>query len=564
MPGGDPASGDFAPLADPGGQAGMDPPPPGPSGQAWGTVPQAPSGGFGPPVSGGTTPWGGTGATAFGAGAVPEQRRRRSAAAVVVPAVLVVAGAVVALVAVAQAASDVLVAAGALLVAGVVATAVFARRHVERPGRQVAIVGGAVVLAAAVLVPASLNVDPCTRIGREADLSGCDLAGEDLAGEDLRATDLTGADLNGANLAGAQLAAAKLDRANLRGANLADASLGDVTATEANLRGADLTGSDLDDADLSGADAQGAKASEAVLTGAKLADADLTGSDLTGADLAGADLSGADLTEAVLETAALAQADLTGTTLASGKLASADLAGADLTGADLTSADLTEVTAPGAAFDEAVLTQASLRSNDFVGTTGITDEGLAAALGVPAAQLPAETRLRGIVFDSYEDIVAAVTPVADGQAIPESRTYPASNAFHPTIVLDADGRASWLSDVTDQWAPTGIRFAELVVVVLPEAQRTIETCTGYVYDDGRAAPPINRYVRSVTVRVLSAHNARTIAEKTFSGSNPRACRTEEFLPTIAPSIAGGAPDLDGQAQPWLADVVNPPAAQPTS
>jgi hypothetical protein len=173
--------------------------------------------------------------------------------------------------------------------------------------------------------------------------------------------------------------------------------------------------------------------------------------------------------------------------------------------------------------------------------------------------------LRGIVFDPYDAILEAVTPVGNGQAVPESRTYPASDAFHPAIVLEEGvlDNAPWLADVRDLWAPTGIRYAELVVVVLPESQQSIDTCTGYVYDDGTAAPPINRYVRSVTVRVLSAHNARTVAERTFRGTDPRQCKTDELLPTVAPAIYGEPPNLDAEAQPWLADIVNPPAARPT-
>jgi uncharacterized protein YjbI with pentapeptide repeats len=480
----------------------------------------------------------------------------------IVPALLLVDGAIVAGVAVARASAALLWLAALLLLAGLVVTAVLARRRIPQPGRQVLVIAGTVVLAAVVLVPASMNVNPCTRIGRGADLSGCDLSGDDLAAEDLRDVDLSGADLRGTDLAGAQLTGADLDGANLRGADLADARLLRAIATDADLREADLGGADLSDADLTGADLREAAASEVVLTDADLSDADLTGGDLTGATLDGTDMSRADLTDAVLDTAELPDAVLLDATLAGTQLTGADLARANLSGSDLTGADLTDAQAPDAVFEEAELTEATLRSNDFMGATGLTDEGLAAALGVPAGQLPAETKLRGIVFDPYEAILEAVTPVRDGQAVDESRTYPANDAFHPTIVLDADSSASWLADARDLWAPTGLRFAELVVVVLPESEQSIATCTGYVFDDGRPAPAINRYVRTVTVRVLSAHNARPIAERTFRGSDPRQCQPEEFLSTVAPALYGNPPNLDGEAQPWLADLVNPPAVQP--
>jgi hypothetical protein len=77
-----------------------------------------------------------------------------------------------------------------------------------------------------------------------------------------------------------------------------------------------------------------------------------------------------------------------------------------------------------------------------------------------------------------------------------------------------------------------------------------------VFDDGTPAPVINRYVRTVTVQVLGARNARLIAERTFQGSDPRACQTYEFLSVIAPSLRGGTGRARGEGP-------GPPAPAPT-
>jgi uncharacterized protein YjbI with pentapeptide repeats len=442
--------------------------------------------------------------------------------AVVASAALMVAGALAALAAVMQASARLLVIAAVLMLAGVVSATLMALRAVRRPGRKTMVIAGTAVLAAAVLVPASMIVDPCSRSGRHADLAGCDLSDEDLRGADLREADLRGADLTGADLTGA-----------------------------------DLTGADLTGADLTDASARTADLTDAVL------DANLTGSDLTGATMARSDLSSAELTGATLATADLSDAVLQDANLTDGNLREATLDNVDLVGANLTNADLTMAGAPGADFGSADLTGARLAGNDLGDVRNLTDEALASALGVSTGELPGETARLEIVFDDIDAIVHALDPVADGEAVPEAQAYAQSDDFHPAVVLVGHGNNYWLDDVEEAWAPTGIRYAQLVIVVEPEAHESIAQCTDFVYEDGTPTPPINRYVTSVTVRVYSAHDAALVGEKAFRCGDPRACREFERLVIADPAIYGEPPDLEAEARPWVADLVNPLPDDPT-
>jgi uncharacterized protein YjbI with pentapeptide repeats len=488
-----------------------------------------------------------------------------------------VAGLVVAGVAVAVASAALLALAALLLLAGVAGAVLVARSRLTRTGPKVAVIGGTAALAIAVLVPASMNVDPCERLGQDADLSGCNLSDRDLASEDLRGADLGGADLSGTDLGRATLTGANLDGADLRGADLSGARLAQATVTDADLRGAALDGAVMVNTDLTGA-----RVEDATFTGAALAHATLAGVDLGGVDLSGAtlddadlsqsnlgdaqlsdvDLSQADVSEANLTDADLSRATLQATNLQGARLVGANLAGAslpdaDLRDADLSRADLSGASAPGANFRDAIFTQAHLESNDFVGAEGIADADLAAAFGVPARSLAGATARRGVVLDRFEDIVHAVAPARSGRPVRGVHSYRPSRDFHPAIILDATGETtpSWASSFQSQWAPTATRYAELVVVTQPETRESVEVCQ-YTFL-GAPASPITRYIVSTTVRVLSAHDGQVVAQRTFRGGNPRACGATESISVT--EIEGSAPDLAGQARPWLARLVNPPA-----
>jgi Pentapeptide repeats (8 copies) len=271
---------------------------------------------------------------------------------------------------------------------------------------------------------------------------------------------------------------------------------------------------------------------------------DLSGCDLSDRNLAAEDLSGADLRDA----------DLSGA-----RLVDAELAGADLRRADLSGADLTGVSAPEANFEGADFTRTKLQRNEFVGARGIAQDDLAAALSVPQNQLAGETARRGVVLNDYDEIVQALAPVYYGQAVPVVRRYELNREFHPAIVIDdtaVPGLPSWVDAVRDQWAPTAITYAELVVVVTG-GQQTVEVCDGYIdAATGAPAAPITRVAKTATVRVVSAHDAQVIGQQTFRGSEPRQCSANEDL-TVT-EIVGNPPDVGAQARPWLDGIINAP------
>lgn len=490
-------------------------------------------------------------------------------------------GAVLAVVAVAQISVPLLVVAGLFMVAGIVGTVVLSFRRLERPQAKTAAIMGALTVGVAVLLPAGMNVDRCERLGSGADLSSCNLAGErlfgqdlsdaDLSGADLTDADLGGADLTGANLAGADLTGASLTGAEMRGADLGDANLDHATAngadlSESDLTGAVVTGVDLTDSELTGAvlagaELDGSDLTGAILTGADLGEATAAGATFTDVEAGGLDLSSADLSGAEMTGITLDGANLEGTVLAEARMANAILDGANLAGADLSSTELAGASAVGADFEGAVMTGTVLGPNDFYEVTGLTDEALSAALGVPVGGLPGATAQRGIHFDRMDDIVTALTAVRDGRTVPDARPYAASGDFHPAIVFDATADSSTptlAGGVQAAWAPTGIRYAELVVVVQPQTWETIEVCSDYFYiDTGAPAPDVTRMVSSVVVRVLAANNGAVVAEQTFRGTDPRACQETESNLTI--ELRGDPPELSSQVQPWLNPIINPPA-----
>jgi HEAT repeat protein len=172
-----------------------------------------------------------------------------------------------------------------------------------------------------------------------------------------------------------------------------------------------------------------------------------------------------------------------------------------------------------------------------------SDAWLAVALDVNEAELATRTRELGIQLEPLEDIRRAAAPAADGSAVSGTRPYEASDGFHPAIVL---GSAPWSQ--TELWAPTALRFLELVVTIDDIDWRVIEVCA---YD----GPDITRYQGRQTVRVRSAADGRQIAERTFEGTNPRACRQQE--PWSLVELFGDAPDV-GAAATWLGSIINPP------
>jgi uncharacterized protein YjbI with pentapeptide repeats len=370
------------------------------------------------------------------------------------------------------------------------------------------------------------------------DFQGAHLVAAQLSGLDLTTASLAGATLTDAGLANAVLAGMDLAGADLSGVNLADADLHD-----ASLAGVTLSRTLLGNADFSGADLTGAVlldvsgAGSATFAGAVLDGADLTGIGLSGFDGGGANLAGAQLRGTILNSAQLDQADLTG----------AVLDGADLSGATLT----------GARLDGASMVGTNLSLNDFSMASGLTDDMLLAALGVPGDQLAAQMSARQIRLESFDAVVAAVTGVRDGAGIAGVHAYDGSGAFHPAVFLGPSGTQTpaWAAGVQQGWAPAGIRFAELVIVERAQVSDVVEVCE--YWSGGVPAPPITRYRLSTTVQILAASDGHVIAERAFTGTNPRACGASE--PYWLEELFGDAPNLAADALPWVQGYVHPPA-----
>lgn len=207
--------------------------------------------------------------------------------------------------------------------------------------------------------------------------------------------------------------------------------------------------------------------------------------------------------------------------------------------------------AADAALRELVATIGPERSLPALSAAGASDAWLALALGVPEEQLAAETRRLGIQLEPLEVIESTVAVVRDGTPVPGAHRYASSDAFHPAVVLqrmrEFDETSPWeLARVA--WAPTAVRFVELIVIEDEIVWEELEVC---LYN----GPSITRYRAHQTVRVVSAIDAQVVAEQSYTGSDPRLCQaTEPYDLTV---LYGEAPDLSA-AIPWLESLINPP------
>jgi hypothetical protein len=193
-------------------------------------------------------------------------------------------------------------------------------------------------------------------------------------------------------------------------------------------------------------------------------------------------------------------------------------------------------------------------------TASAGDAWLAVALGVPPEQLATETRRRGIQLDPPALINSTATLARAGQPIPGTHPYQPSDGYHPAVLLSAG--AGPLDAPSAQWAPTAVRFLELVVVI-DQINRTgeqIETCDYQPNDPTVPAGSITRYHMTQTVRVISTTDAHIVAEQTFKGADPDTCHDVEVFPQSFPNITrvGDPPDLTA-ATPWLESIIHPPA-----
>ena len=189
------------------------------------------------------------------------------------------------------------------------------------------------------------------------------------------------------------------------------------------------------------------------------------------------------------------------------------------------------------------------RSLPALSQAGASDAWLALALGVPEEQLAAETRRRGIQLEPLDVIESTVAVVRDGTPVPAAHPYQASAAFHPAVVLESEpdsGEASPWQASREAWAPSAVRFVELVVIE-EIVWEELEVC---LYN----GPSITRSRPHQTIRVVSAIDAQLVAEQTYTGSDPRLCQETE-----AYNLTELRGDVDlSAAIPWLESLINPP------
>ena len=193
------------------------------------------------------------------------------------------------------------------------------------------------------------------------------------------------------------------------------------------------------------------------------------------------------------------------------------------------------------------------------------DPWLAVALAIPEDQLSTETRRRDIQLEPAAAILTAAAAARDGAAVPSTRPYQPSDSFHPASVLPPAhiGSGNPFGQAAIRWAPTALRFLELVVVLgdVNETGEQLEVCNyvPIVASDGPGS--ITRYRTLQDVKVVSAVDGQIIAEQTFKGADPPACQAKESFPPDQPNLnrIGAAPDLT-QAVPWLESLIHPPAA----
>ena len=165
-----------------------------------------------------------------------------------------------------------------------------------------------------------------------------------------------------------------------------------ILPSEAVLQGANFGSAILEDAILWNTDASPREDadkskveisdfSNANLQRVVLGRADLTSANFSNATLFGADLGGACLKEVNLSNGKLENVDLSGA-----DLENADLLFANLTGSDLSSANFTNAKLVGVNFDRADLTGTVFNGANLVRATGLTQDQLDQACGVPTPE----------------------------------------------------------------------------------------------------------------------------------------------------------------------------------
>jgi uncharacterized protein YjbI with pentapeptide repeats len=234
--------------------------------------------------------------------------------------------------------------------------------------------------------------------------------------------------------------------------------------------------------------------------------------------LDGADLRNVDLTRAVFSPTSLVGAALDGANLEDLELVSVPLRNASLRGVNLRAANLSSSDLSGASLDAATLDDATL-----IGVTGLTDDVLAQALGVPLESLGGALTERAIRLELRPDILAALAAACRGGGVPEAATYP-QGQFHPMVILTDTGQVGTETDRAFDmgWEPMALRFAQLVACVEEQENTELEHCP-YTLQGGGGIASITRIRHSRGIRVVEAATGKVVLDRDFEGSDPDSC-----------------------------------------
>lgn len=180
------------------------------------------------------------------------------------------------------------------------------------------------------------------------------------------------------------------------------------------------------------------------------------------------------------------------------------------------------------------------------------DTWIARTLEVETTDVAAELVRQGLQPEPIDAILSAAEAGEPGTAVTGAASYSGGDGFHPAIVVGSGADA--LADaVPTSFQPPALRYLELLVSVTVEPDVSIEVCE--YHTAAGPAPSITRYVRERTVQVHDAGTGELVAERSFRGSTPRQCGSNE--PYNLTELFGDPPDLT-EAVGWLTDLVGPP------
>ena len=251
---------------------------------------------------------------------------------------------------------------------------------------------------------------------------------------------------------------------------------------------------------------------------------------LNGCDFSGKDFSGMDLSGSAMRYSNLQRVNFS----------SANLSGVDFTGSDLT----------GAALEGAILNENEFALSNLTAVTGLSDESLAIAMGVPVEDLYKYTAEKMIRLEDRQQILDTVREACSGHAIPSAHAFESAQTFRTMAVFNAEGKNTNLTEyaLNQRWEPMAVRYVDLVACVGDEYKDVIETCN---YEEGHT---IDRIVYKRDIMVYATRTGEIALITSLVGGQPAFCGTYS---------SEGQPDLRGlptnqeQVIEWLSLNVKP-------